>query len=100
MEDSRILEKLSILIDEEDKECDRVVAVPGQELPQKDLGGDGMRLWRLMMGILIIGLIAPVYGSITGVVAPLFSDSVTTMLVYAGLALILFIFVYLELFRA
>jgi uncharacterized membrane protein (DUF373 family) len=58
-----------------------------------------MRLWRLFTGVLIIGLIAPIYASITGDVAPLFSDPTTTMLVYAGLAIILFIFVYLELFR-
>lgn len=57
-----------------------------------------MRLWQLFGLVLFIGLLAPFYGTVTGEVGPLFSDPVTQIVIYAGLAIILFVGVFVALF--
>ena len=56
-----------------------------------------MRLWKMGMGLLLIGLLAPIYAGITGPIAPLFSDPFDSILIYSGMAIILFVFVFLML---
>ena len=57
-----------------------------------------MRLWLLMIGLLIIGMIAPFYAATAGDVVGLYSDTTTQVVIWAVLPVVLIVFVYMMLF--
>jgi len=57
-----------------------------------------MRLWLLLVGLLIIGLIAPFFAVTTGEVVGLYSDTATQVVIYAMIPILVFVFVYMMLF--
>jgi len=57
-----------------------------------------MRMWLLLIGLLMIGLAAPVIVGITEPVIPLFSDVTSQFIVYAVLPVITILFAFVILF--
>lgn len=57
-----------------------------------------MRLWILFISLLMLGLIAPAWVTIMGSVVGGFSDPLTQIIVYAGPAIFVILFVYFLMF--
>lgn len=57
-----------------------------------------MRVWRLFMGLLIIGLISPFWGSLAALVVPSFSDGVTQAVIWASLPILAVLWVVFNVY--
>lgn len=53
-----------------------------------------MNIWIVGVGLLLLGLMAPVVGNISSSVVPLYSDPVSIIIIFAMPAVIVFLWVW------
>ena len=57
-----------------------------------------MRMWILAIGLLIIGLISPLFAGVIGDTVGMYSDPVTQIILYAMIPVFVFLYAFVKLF--